>query len=171
MAEVKKITVRLIDKTWANHVNKEQIIGYCNCKLHKGALTEQLLKSHECIQKKCPFLKKFDDRQFWIKRKDRTKHRKIVKQEKHMQEEILQNLLNEAQDFANICKADIDIIQVKFNAEENYYIIFYISDKSEDDYEEYIGFLLAYCYRKKATAELRHIRDMNGNYVTRTKKK
>ncbi|MDE6005014.1 MAG: hypothetical protein K2G88_06470 [Oscillospiraceae bacterium] len=166
----KLVTVQLIDRKWANHVNKEQIIGYCNYKLHRGALTEQLLKSHECIQKKCPYLKRLEDRKFWIKRKDRTEHKKAMKLEKHMQEEFSKNLLIEAQEFAENYQAKLDIIQVNFDKSKNYYIIFYISDNSDDDYNEYLDFLYAYQDKKQAKAELRHIRDMNGNYVTRAEK-
>lgn len=169
--ENKSITVQLIDRKWVNHVNREQIIGYCNYKLHPGALTEKLLKSHECIQKKCPYLKKLEDRKFWIKRKDKTEHKKIVKQEKQIQEQISLNLITEAQEFASTYHAELDIMQVNFDADRNSYIIFYISDNPEDDCYDYLDFLHAYCYEKKAKVELRHIRDMNGNYVTRADKK
>ncbi|MDE5755333.1 MAG: hypothetical protein K2H89_12475 [Oscillospiraceae bacterium] len=166
----KLITVRLIDGKWANKVNREMIIGYCNYKLHPGALTEQLLKSHACMQKKCPYLKRLQDRKFWKDRQDKLEHKKILKQTKQAQEEISRKLLAEAQWLAVNYHVAIEIMQVSFDADRNFYKIFYISDKSQDDHEEYLDFLRAYRYLKHAGAELRHIRDMNGNYVTKKEK-
>lgn len=167
----KFITVQLIDGKWVNRADKELIIGYCNYKLHPGALTAQLLKSHECMQKQCPYLKRLEDRKFWKKRKDRNENKKMLRQTKHMQEQISHNLLTEAQKFADNYHADIDIMQVNFDTDRNLYKIFYISDNPEDDCYDYLDFLHAYCYQKKAKVELRHIRDINGNYVTRAEKK
>jgi len=39
----------------------KMLVGYCHCSLHKGFLTKNLYKHHECAVKKCPFLEKFDD--------------------------------------------------------------------------------------------------------------
>ncbi|MDE5769940.1 MAG: hypothetical protein K2H82_11200, partial [Oscillospiraceae bacterium] len=169
----KPMTVRLIDGKWANHVNRELIIGYCNYKLHPGALTEQLLKSHACMQKKCPYLKRLQDRKFWKDRQDKQEHKKNIRQAKQVQEQLSQDLLAEARRLALTYHVapEIEIMQVMFDAERNFYKIFYISDKPWDDHCNYLDFLHAYCYMKSAGAEIRHIRDINGNYVTRADKK
>ena len=48
-------TMRLIDGVYANDVN---VIARCHLIAHRGYLSKRLVKSHDCIAKKCPFFEK-----------------------------------------------------------------------------------------------------------------
>lgn len=49
----------------------ENVCAMCFCKSHRGALTVEQLKKHKCLLRKCGALKKFDDHQFWMQRKNK----------------------------------------------------------------------------------------------------
>lgn len=36
-------------------------IGYCHCRLHKGALNKELAYQHKCVAKRCKWLEKYND--------------------------------------------------------------------------------------------------------------
>lgn len=56
-------------------------IGYCHSNRHKGYITQEILKQHNCLNQKyidkdgkeqyrvCPRLEKFEDRPFWTRKK------------------------------------------------------------------------------------------------------
>ncbi len=48
--------------------NEKNAIGYCHYNIHKGYLTETLLKQHACIAKECPYLERYEYKTYWIKR-------------------------------------------------------------------------------------------------------
>lgn len=52
---------KCIDGIWRD----SGIIGYCYCNTHMGYLTTVLLHQHQCLEKKCPFLKRNDEASFW----------------------------------------------------------------------------------------------------------
>ena len=47
-------------------------IGFCHNQSHRGSLTTQLYKKHNCAKKNCPFFKKNPDHPHW-KRKAKLK--------------------------------------------------------------------------------------------------
>ena len=55
------IPLRLIDGHYANSNN---IIARCHLLTHRGYLTKSLVKSHDCINKKCPFMEKIK-KEYW----------------------------------------------------------------------------------------------------------
>ncbi len=50
-------------------ISKRNAVGYCHHKKHIGNLNERMLKEHGCIEKKCPYLEKYEDNKYWIKKK------------------------------------------------------------------------------------------------------
>ena len=62
----KPITVKLINGARARETN---VIGYCHLERHSGYLTKNLIKVHECLEKKCNFLRKLRP-EYWKGRKE-----------------------------------------------------------------------------------------------------
>ncbi|MDR1069754.1 MAG: hypothetical protein LBL37_03085 [Gracilibacteraceae bacterium] len=58
---VEQLSKRLID---GNYANDDKIIARCHLRTHRGFLTKNLVKSHNCIVKECPFLDKMG-REYW----------------------------------------------------------------------------------------------------------
>lgn len=69
-----KYNVCLINGEW----DYSKPVGYCWLNGHRGYLNEALLKSHNCRQKQCPFLKKNETHGYWIE-KERIKREKKQK--------------------------------------------------------------------------------------------
>ena len=43
-------------------------VAYCHNQDHKGYLSPNLIKCHNCISKNCKYLEKYEEKTFWIKR-------------------------------------------------------------------------------------------------------
>lgn len=75
-------------------VKKDNVIGYCWNATHYGYITTSLIRTHECIKKRCPYLEKYEDSIFWKKKTDSKELRKKNKIEKRNQyrEEVKETL-------------------------------------------------------------------------------
>ena len=63
---------------YGSYVNKSKVIGYC--KHHRAALTARTLKCHECLNKQCHALQKYENHDFWRQRAQKKELRKARKQ-------------------------------------------------------------------------------------------
>jgi hypothetical protein len=95
MAETMK---RIID---GNYVGSGQIVARCHLRAHRGNLSARLVKSHDCIAKKCPFLEKMDVK-FWRayeakkqEKKKRTLLKKLAIAEKRNREAMVREILED----------------------------------------------------------------------------
>lgn len=43
----------------------DKIIGYCHNKIHYGAVTKNIIKTHECLLKQCRYFEKYEDSPYW----------------------------------------------------------------------------------------------------------
>ncbi len=48
--------------------NKSNTIGFCHNYIHSGALSEAMVRQHECIQKNCKFFEKNLENRYWVKK-------------------------------------------------------------------------------------------------------
>lgn len=37
------------------------VVGFCNCDTHRGYVTVNLMKNHNCLGKECSFFHRFED--------------------------------------------------------------------------------------------------------------
>lgn len=81
---------KCIDGIWRD----SGIIGYCYCTTHMGYLTTILLRRHQCLEKKCPFLKRNDEAPFWREYYLKEERKRYNKEKAHdrKQREILDSL-------------------------------------------------------------------------------
>lgn len=63
---------------YGQYISKNPI-GYCHCLSHKGALTPQLLKKHQCGKKQCPYFQKNEEHPYWMQKEKRKKEGKMKK--------------------------------------------------------------------------------------------
>ena len=167
-----KIRVRLITgQVIVTHYNR--IIGCCHSTLHPGKLTQKELTEHECLKKQCSRLEKYLDVPFWkeLENKERKKQKQKDRkqQEKHIkkkQENRMQSLLAQYQSYAAKNQYPIDIIRVK--VEEKEITVFYVSDYRFADALKFPEFVRKIKENSPGhNLILRHIKDENGNFMTR----
>lgn len=171
--------VPLIDGIFRK-VDTNSLVGYCHCSKHKGYVTVNLLKNHDCINKNCFYLEKFEDYPFWIHLMNAQKtkeQRKLVKkhnmefQAAHKQcvERKMTKLLESAQGVADKLGYPILVVRVapKSDTKENYeYIVNYVSDNLYNDWHLYfdLAITLGKCFGGKYI--LKHVKKIDGTYAS-----
>ena len=53
--------------------------GYCWSKKHRGYLSVEILQRHQCLQKQCNCLQKYENHKFWKKREMRRLMKSAMK--------------------------------------------------------------------------------------------
>lgn len=171
-------TVKLVGG-YVEILDLDKIIGYCHNKIHCGAVTKNIIKTHECLSKQCRYFEKYEDAPYWsrvmqsLEAKALQKERKknIAANEVARKAKIINEcdrIKQEAQHFAVQNTFNIIITRVIHSPIKNgfKYIINYVSDVPYDDW---------YTYREIATAlgkiyhckfKLRHVRLPDGRYMT-----
>ena len=185
VAEKEWVTVRLAEGGKRTML-KENIVGYCPYSLHKGYLTKNLLKKHQCVDKRCAYLRKCNPT-FWDRLDDiETKKSKI----KRSKEKSAATRLNEANRLKNLTLAakelcedngfGILVTQVikgttpsqqakEFKQTKNVeypYIINYVSDCKQSDEYKYVKLCVLMRQKFRNYFELRHTKFPNGDYVS-----
>ena len=149
------------------------IVGFCYCDTHKGYITVNLMKSHDCLGKECPFLHRFEDFPYWERYKNVARQREIQKRQKRQkafikkkEENRLEIIKNMAQIYAGRLFFPILITSVtRINSHR--YIVNYVSEDRYNDWSEY--FSLALMLREHfngGTYILNHIKTPDGYYAT-----
>lgn len=76
--KVKKVQTR--DGKYSGYfdgVNRtEKPIGFCHCSLHKGYVSPDLLKKHNCLGRECRYFCRYNDSPYFIDRHRRNKSKK-----------------------------------------------------------------------------------------------
>lgn len=168
----------LVDGTYRS-VAVKNIAGTCHNNIHKGYLDIKLLMQHDCINKKCHFLEKFEDYPFWInqanlarekahKRREHAKANEKSEKIKALSEARMNILLEAAQGIVDRLEYPIIITRVapKISSANKYeYIINYVSDLRTDDWHDYfdLALLMGKCHGGRYT--LKHMKFPNGDYV------
>lgn len=58
---------------------KQTAVGYCHNKKHKGYLSANMIRQHECLGKQCAFFEKYADKPYWEEREKKKKMKKAKK--------------------------------------------------------------------------------------------
>ncbi len=59
----------------------QRAVGFCHYRQHQGYLSVKQLKNHNCLGKQCPYLQKYEDNIFWIRRVEIKELKKAKKLE------------------------------------------------------------------------------------------
>ncbi len=70
--KVKKVRAKDETVWYVGHTNKENALGFCHNPGHKGYLSSNAIKKHECLGKQCKFFSKYENKAYWV-RKDLVK--------------------------------------------------------------------------------------------------
>ena len=152
----------------------KSVIGCCHNMLHPGKLTRQLLNGHNCLEKQCPFLEKYEDRPFWMAYKKKLLAKSVAKQQKknkkakERSKAAMQSRLRDIfQGYADATGTEIIVVRVE-PANRHTYRVFYVSDNPFLDWNMFPVFLAAV---ERAFSgqriSLRRIKDMDGHFVTK----
>lgn len=161
------ISMRLITGA-VSTIKKSNLVGFCYCDTHKGWLTKEIIRKHECIEKKCPFLKKCNP-EYWeaLARNAEAKQQEkaVRKQKKQEQKATVQAWIQQAQETSENMKLYLKIYNVRQEAKPDTVTVFYTSYFDRDDsrsypqYNKYLGRL----WEKNVI--LRHIKNPDGSYA------
>lgn len=166
------VSTRLLGNQYAL-LPPSRIVGCCHNALHPGKLTKQLLKQHDCLRKDCRFFEKYEDAAYWIeyRRQEECKFaKKLARQQKKEQaaaaQAAHQALAAQLQSFAGEAGYAMQIVRVDEEG-KNRYRVFYVSENPFADGDRFPELLDAARARFPAyRLRLRHIRDIDGNFVT-----
>ena len=154
-------------------MERGQIVGWCHNSLHKGALTKNILKSHDCLGKNCHFLVRNDQSPYWaqleLKKQSKEKRKAKVRAEqiqKAIEQDDMRILKESWQSYLDDMESDMHIVRVeKVNSAR--YKVFYVSDNTFADGNRYPEFLDTVKHlHPRFSLSLRHIRDVDGHFVT-----
>ena len=64
-------------------------IGYCWYYMHRGYLNTKLMREHECLEKECKYLQKYETHPYWeeVEREKEKKRLRKIEKKKRKQEE------------------------------------------------------------------------------------
>lgn len=167
--DITHLTVKLIDGS-RNTVKCKSLVGYCHSNLHKGYITEPLMKQHQCLERGCPRFEKFIEYPYWVDKQKKKEQKAINKQKKErrirhelMLDDKLNSMKSRAQNIANECGFPIIITKVHKN-EDNLkgYIINYISDSYH-----YLGAVSRkMSYEYTGSFLFKRVKNVDGSYAT-----
>lgn len=149
------------------NISVSRLIGYCHIRNHPGYLTAQLLREHECLRKKCPFLERFETADFWKARQVSKQCKKKRLLSENMKNETLNELIELAQQFANNLEYPIVITSITDNLYcDGEYIINYVSDRAINDSHTYAELKRRMHKYLGKQFVLRHIKHPDGGFAT-----
>ncbi len=155
-------------------IRRGRIVGWCRNRMHPGALNKAILEQHDCLGKNCAFLEKNCQSPFWhaleesklSKEKLKEKIRR-EKQKKIQEESELRTLMDDWGSYLEEIQSDMQIVRV-VKETLTCYRIFYVSDNRFADGNRYPAFLeMLRQTHPRSRFLLRHIRDLDGHFVTR----
>lgn len=133
-------------------VKSKNIVGFCHCGLHRGYMTSKTIKSHECLEKACHHLEKYEDCSYWKtkreyeeaqrRKKEQLKLDKFIEQKRAKE---LQNKLDSMKMIAEQLIGDTSHYEVHITKIEQIskynYKIFYVTEDSDFCYSTFTKYV------------------------------
>ena len=167
------VSVRLLTGQTVT-TERGMIVGMCHFPLHPGAVDKQLCKKHDCLGKQCAFFTPNADsfylaslKQIEQEKQRRKEQARREKTQQAEQENDLRRLKEEWQALLDEQGADMQIVRIE-RTPDRAYLIFYVSDNRFADANRFPAFIQAVREGPpRRRIILRHIRDLDGHFVTR----
>lgn len=146
----------------------KNIVGFCHYKHHKGIITKNLFKSHNCEQRGCYYFQKFDEYPYWenvekqkVAEKTFAEHKKEKKNSKvYVSNDILSDVgkMMSEHPLPSIVTSikRINPIRIQIN---------YVTDRDYDDHVDFNGIKKQLQTKYKQQFKLQHIKLLNGEYA------
>ncbi len=172
--ERKSITARLLGNRWVTIAN-DKIVGFCHNVIHPGKLTRKIMEEHDCVGKKCRFFEKYADSSYWVAEENRKIQKQQRKQAQQAEKLAAQKLKDELDELKNLFQSYADdagyimhIVRLE-KERPNRYKVFYVSENPFADGNRFPDFLSTVrFFFPRSSIQLRHIRDVDGHFVTIT---
>jgi hypothetical protein len=121
---------KLMDRKWhpyttidRNPCNEGQRVGYCWNEIHRGYLTKNLMKEHQCIEKKCRHFQKYENSPYWKEKEARREKKKKRKEILKKNENDKNRILNKIRE---ITIEDENFHAISVEKDKNIYVVRYI---------------------------------------------
>lgn len=168
VTKARLITGQLID------LKRGKIVGWCHNPTHPGTIDKRICMSHDCLGKGCFYFKQ-NPLSFYIsdietRKKTKELRKQQLQREKQKKSEEtckMKQIRDTWQDFLDDRESDMEIVRVE-KASPYEYRVFYVSDNRFADGHLYPDFLdKIRMDQPRWRIILRHIRDLDGHFVTR----
>lgn len=150
------------------YVQRRKLIGFCRCDLHKGYVTKSIYRNHKCGEKQCVFFQKFEGCPFWAAEKGYKRYKNLSPAQKSKiksEEEKFVRMAEELQKLADKFGYPMKITSVRQGKHKKHIIVFYLSDQPYNDFYRFLDLSQTFGFYRSAYVELRHVKDINGNYA------
>ena len=109
------------------------IVGYCHLEKHPGYLTKNLIKTHECLEKKCTFLKKLNP-EYWRGREsfEQAQKDKVIRQKQQAETKAKNDVYRDTFIRKTLEESGNIYVTVIREESKNSLTVSYISDKRMD---------------------------------------
>lgn len=152
---------KLTDKKWhpyttidRNPCNENQRVGYCWNEIHRGYLTKNLMKEHQCIERKCRHFQKYENSPYWKEKEAKKEKKKIKKENLKKIENDKKKIFNKIRE---ITAEDEIFHAIGIEKNKNIYIIRYI----KFDYINIASYIKKF---KDATGHNFYLQEIKTNY-------
>lgn len=130
---------KVLGKKWrvyttidGNACNEGQRIGYCWSEIHRGYLTKNLIKEHQCIEKKCKHFQKYENADYWKQKEKRKAEKKKAKDKEKQIKQTKEDLLVKIRELS---ASDNNFFPISVEKEKNYYVIRFVRFEYVDIYK------------------------------------
>lgn len=139
----------------------------------RGALTARIMKEHRCLEKQCWHFRKNEEALYWKLREEEARKKEQKKLERQAQKakeneeaKRLRILRETWQSHLDDMESDMYIVRIARETPSSFRI-FYVSDNRFADGNRYPDFLETLkFFHPYYHIKLRHIRDVDGHFVT-----
>ncbi|MDO4982939.1 MAG: exonuclease domain-containing protein [Eubacteriales bacterium] len=154
-------------------IRRGKIVGCCHSLLHPGKLTLKIMKEHDCLGKNCPRFEKYDDAPYWTELEKKKAGKALSRKIQQKKKEKDRIAAEELEDFKEIFQSFVDdagyameIIRIE-RLSFRYFRIFYVSEYRFADGNRFpVFFNTTKFFYPEIRIELRHIKDVDGHFVT-----
>lgn len=154
-------------------ITRSKLVGCCHNIIHPGKLTAKIMEEHDCLGKQCRFFEKYEDSGYWMAKEQKRIAKDKRKAAQQREKEEAQRLEDEMEETREVFQSYVDAFEyemliVRLQKEKaNHYKVFYVSENRFADGNRFPSFLeTVKYYFPKCRIELRHIRDVDGHFVT-----
>lgn len=172
--ERKLISAKLLGNQWIEITNVK-IVGCCHNLIHPGKLTRKLMEEHDCVGKNCKYFEKYRESTYWVAEENRKRKKERRKQIQQTEREAAKKLEDELAELKDLFQSYADdagyaMLIVRLEKEHaNRYKVFYVSENPFADGNRFPDFLSTIkFFFPRTSINLRHIRDVDGHFVTIT---
>ncbi len=168
--EIEYQNVKLLGGRYAT-VPVQSIVGFCHYAEHKGCVTIEILREHDCINKNCSMFEKFEDYPYWkkqlsIQKSKETRKNNIRKKKEKIaaKEAKIAEMKEVARGWVAQLRYPIKITNIIEDKPDSYKIYF-VSDSAVNDAYAYNDIAAKLHLEFRLKFKMIRVKKPNGGYV------